>query len=831
MAKVHFRTNVLLKNIIGKDLITDDNIAVLELVKNSFDANSKRVEILFYNIQENDDATLKKEPTNKSSKIIIKDTGVGMDETDIKEKWLNIAYSEKKQKKEEFGRLLAGNKGVGRFSCDRLGQYLDIYTRKKSGQIIHLFIDWKKFEIENEKDLDIQKINLETTLLTDKEFTNKTGLQAFSNGTILEISKLRESWNATKIVGLKRQLEKLINPNQAFKKNSFDIEIIAQEYKPFDKSKEEFEKVNGSVKNKIFEKLNFRTSSIESYIDKEGETITSILRDRGNEIFTLTEKNPFKLLRDIQITIYYLNTYSKIYFTKQTGIRSVNFGSISLFINGFRIPPYGDEGDDWLGLEIRKGQGYNRYLGTREIVGRIEINDQHEQFKIISSRAGVVNNPAFQELTSTSKPFGYFYKAFRRLERFVVEGIKWDSANEDEKGLEEKVNKNTWKVSNENYLEDALTRNRRIISVINNIIDPKPKDVISLHINDEFVVEIVQEQNQKAKEELDEIMAELSSKNVATEDLNNFIEKLEKKARELGAFSKTLALYQTVPKKEAKNLGKLAEEYESKYLELVKEKEELEEKLAAEEAKRKELEEELEAEKKESLFNKKIAGTDVKEVVSLQHHIDRATEKINKNVSDLITAVNNDSSKQSILKLIDRISLESKKISSVVQFVTNANFNLKATSIKKDLNRFIREYILEVHQEYEHLKLNRQLLKVDLATDENPFVYSFRPIEVVMIIDNLFSNSYKAKAKNAFIKLRTTRNGFFEISFTDDGSGIKDTILPRIFNMGFTTTEGGAGIGLYHVKQLVEKMKGTIEVNNKIPKGVQFKILIPANES
>ena len=100
MAKAHFRTNVLLKSIIGKDLITDDNIAVLELVKNSFDANSKKVEIHLYNIEKNDDAKLKDKSTKNSSKIIIKDTGIGMNNSDLNDKWLNIAYSEKKAKKE-----------------------------------------------------------------------------------------------------------------------------------------------------------------------------------------------------------------------------------------------------------------------------------------------------------------------------------------------------------------------------------------------------------------------------------------------------------------------------------------------------------------------------------------------------------------------------------------------------------------------------------------------------------------------------------------------------------------------------------------------------------
>ena len=69
MAKVHFRTNALLKSIIGKDLITDDNIAVLELVKNSFDAGSNSVEIIFKNILKNDDPEKKKKPSETIQRV------------------------------------------------------------------------------------------------------------------------------------------------------------------------------------------------------------------------------------------------------------------------------------------------------------------------------------------------------------------------------------------------------------------------------------------------------------------------------------------------------------------------------------------------------------------------------------------------------------------------------------------------------------------------------------------------------------------------------------------------------------------------------------------
>jgi HSP90 family molecular chaperone len=159
MEQLHFKTNIQLKSIIGKDLINDDNIAVLELVKNSFDADAKRVDIIFSNLKYNDDNEVPRIAdyktinfTDKTSRVIIKDNGVGMNFTDIKDKWLNIAYSEKKSNTRQHNRMMAGAKGVGRFSCDRLGEYLNLYAKKENANTYTLLqIDWKKFEIEDEK--------------------------------------------------------------------------------------------------------------------------------------------------------------------------------------------------------------------------------------------------------------------------------------------------------------------------------------------------------------------------------------------------------------------------------------------------------------------------------------------------------------------------------------------------------------------------------------------------------------------------------------------------------------------------------------------------------
>ena len=81
-----FRANIRLKDLIGRGLILNDNVAVMELIKNAKDARSKRVEIIFENA----------ERPNPESIISIQDFGDGMSIDDIKSKWLNIAFSSKR---------------------------------------------------------------------------------------------------------------------------------------------------------------------------------------------------------------------------------------------------------------------------------------------------------------------------------------------------------------------------------------------------------------------------------------------------------------------------------------------------------------------------------------------------------------------------------------------------------------------------------------------------------------------------------------------------------------------------------------------------------------
>jgi len=829
---VSFRTNVLLKNIIGKDLITDDNIAVLELVKNSFDAGSNHVDVSFHNIQHSLD--IKTYKLENNSKIILFDTGRGMSAYDLENKWLNIAYSEKKEKREEYGRLLAGNKGVGRFSCDRLGKFLTIYTKQKDGPLIKLFIDWRKFEQIDDINLNIQDITFEILEITSMDFKKATGKDAFLHGTYLEISSLRDEWRYDDILSLKRQLERLINPNQSFKSSRFDIVLSATELTTEEDTRPDYDGINGVIRNRIFEKLNFKVTNIQSKITKDGEHIITILKDRGNSIFTLVEKNRFNLLKNIKIHIYYLNPYSKAYFTKQTGIRPVDFGSISLFINGFRIPPYGDYGDDWLGMESRKGQGRSRYLGNREVIGRIEVldneelfEDEEDIFKIISSRSGIVNNRIFSQLTKSNSPFGYYYKIFRRLERFVVEGINWDSVEErDSNKLEKEIlNNPDWDESNENYREDALTRNKRVLTVAENIIDAKQAEIVRLRINQNFIHNLIEEQNDKTTRELENIVKEIEDKNLDPEQITSFLSRINVAQKELRDFTVDVAGVGSNITDTANTLSGL-EQNADKFKALEKRLEEeriariLEvdaRKTAEEQAKK--LQADLDLEKEKNTYFRSSSRALSEDAKGLVHNMKITSKNIRSNVDTLMDKIRiKEIKEKEILRRLGIIKFNAEKALKISRLITRSNFRTQANTQVVDLVKFTEQYIGIYNDIYE----SQIIFEIDNQAQSAEKRISI--LDLSLVFDDLISNADKAGATKVNVKLSDK----LVILFSDNGNGVEEKFLDRpfeLFELGVTTTDG-SGIGLNSVKTTLSGMGANIEFsgNNFVLKGATFKI-------
>ncbi len=417
-----FKVSVAIKDLIGRELVTNKQVAILELVKNSYDAYAGTARVLFRG--ELGETT--------GWHIIVLDDGIGMTPDDIKEKWMFLGYSEKREKADAVSkggqtsrsarRSMAGRKGIGRFSCDKLGRKLSMYTKTKGGHWTTLEVNWGDFE---EKDQSIEFQTIPSQLKNEKppESLEVSGLD---HGTVLVMSGLRETWNFEDMLQLRKWLERLKDPfttdDQGFKIVIDAPMFITEEMKPERKRDDEW--VNGLIRNRLAGRLENKTTFISSSLSS-GRARTSLI-DKGKKIYELTEDlSKYQHLSMVEATmeIFYLNKNAKAIFTKTMGIQPVNYGSIMLYRNNFRIMPFGEPGDDWLRLDQRKTQGTRRFLASREMIGHISISDPHGHFEEVSSRfAGMKDQAAQQELKNY-----IIDRMIKRLEKYVVDVIKWDS--------------------------------------------------------------------------------------------------------------------------------------------------------------------------------------------------------------------------------------------------------------------------------------------------------------------------------------------------------------------------------------------------------------------
>lgn len=761
-----FKISAALKDLIGKELITDEFVAVFELVKNSFDANATKVEVIFEdNYSSNPEIP----------KIIIKDNGKGMNYDDLKNKWLFVAYSAKRLGKEnedyrdkiKTQRVFAGAKGVGRFSCDRLGRHLNLITIKDepNPKTENLVVHWEDFENADEEEfVNIKVIHKE---LTDTSYKIKSG-------TILEITGLRDDWDRKRILELKRSLVKLINPNQENDSGNFQIEIIAKDELNIDNSpnkkgekRDDWDIVNGFVNNKIFETLEIKTSNILVQISPNGEFIETTLQDRGDLIYYLKEKNPFKNLNDIHIYLFQLNRSAKVAFHKTMGMRSVEYGSVFMYKNGFRVYPYGEEGEDLLLIDRRKQQGYNRFLGTRDLIGRIEINGKQEELRETTSRdGGLVKTETYFELVD------FFYEyVLKRLEYYVVNVIRWG---------DEKIDNVTGEVLPELLPKDVKVE---ILELITGFINSK--NVIDIQYDKNFL-EIIENKQEKS------------------------VDKIVKNITKVAANSDNPELV-----KEAKKIEKAVKEIKA-------DADRDKEKAKKEESLRKETEQKLDVVTSQKNFLQSEISDDTKNLESILHHIGLTTNFIKKDIENLVKAINSNASKDELQNIVMRLSQQNEKITSFSKYFKKVNFNIHSNKLDADVISFTNEYIDNVYKLRDDLRINRELLNVIINMPKGlVHKMKFNPIDMIIVLDNLISNSYKHRAST--IELTWTKfDKSIQLSFKDDGKGIADNILDSIFDFGFTTSRRGSGIGLYHVKEIIESLNGTIEVNNKLRKGVEF---------
>ena len=762
---LQFRVSAELKNILGRDLITSPDIAILELVKNSYDAHASKVEITF-----------------KDNYLSIADNGKGMSKDDLVNKWLFVAYSAKSDGTEDnsyrakFKRHYAGAKGIGRMSCDRLARKLRLTTRSEAEHKTEVLdVDWNVFELDRQKEFDTINIPHETL------DTIPTFPLGSSTGTILEFNDLHLFWNYEDIKRLRKSLEKMINPFSGTDDN-FQIEIIAPEMIASDEeSKHPYNKVNGVIRNSIADVLKLKTTQIESRI--QDGVIRTTLTDRGVIMYEIEEENQeFLKLETASISLFYLNRAAKYNFSAKMGVTPVSYGNVFLFRNGFRILPFGEWNDDSWGVNQRLQQGYNRFLGTRELFGRVDIEtDDTDLIKEVSSRdGGLIKTEASQQLMN------YFTLIHRRLERYVV-GVLWGEGfirkdyfvNQD---LAQKARK---QLSGD---KDSDTVNH-LYSNIGSKVDFL--QLIKTLVNDKSITVI------KYNEELANIVSNPSEVDMIQAQVLDDVRRLAEKTHDTFLLNKIQDF-----EKHLEELHRQKEEAEQKAEEERKKAEAARAKAREEKQKREKAEYDRDVEVKKNRYLAATRNT-TKEVQDLIHVIlISSTNCISLMESAKYQLTDNDFN--DLRTTLDKFEYNITKINKLSKLITKADLSLLAESRLVDIQSYVQEYLTNYADS----------IKIQFNTDINEHLEKkISILDLSLILDNLISNSKKAKATELYISF-SRKGRTYVVDFTDNGEGVDLSLFTaeNIFEEGITNRRGGSGIGLSTIKDRMKKeLNGNIE--------------------
>lgn len=421
-----------LLTMLGEQLIKNERIALVELIKNSYDADSKWVKLSFCKFA--DDYSIL-----PASKIIIEDAGCGMNKTIITKHWLNPATPEKKLRKNDNrgktpgGRILQGEKGIGRFAILKLGRKIDVITRAENDSFEYLIqYDFTCYdddfleENQEAKELFIDDIKVKIIKRRPLVFNKRevdwgpTTISAPEHGTRIEISELKGAWTENKLKEVAKDIVYLqsifdragINPLASTKKDKkslpFDVKIVFNGI--FQNFRDDYiEKLldllsDNSVfriENGKFEQEKMVFSFKQNSIEKKLSLNDSILR--GLTVFRNKFGKEGEILAKRQIEcgsfsfeffIFDFSPQAQPKFKLDTEDKKIiKEHRIYLYRDGIRVYPYGDPTDDWLQIDAYRGTiSAGQFLSNDQVVGYVNITQQENpSLKDKTNREGLID--------------------------------------------------------------------------------------------------------------------------------------------------------------------------------------------------------------------------------------------------------------------------------------------------------------------------------------------------------------------------------------------------------------------------------------------------------
>ncbi len=417
---VRFSVDAGLINRLGTELVSRQETAVSELVKNAYDADAKTVSLTFVNSE------------SIGGDLVISDDGNGMTREQLIDGFMRISSSDKIDNPISpiYHRKRAGKKGIGRFAVQRLGSKLIIHTKSiECSYAYEVEINWDEYE-SNANLIEISHIIREVQ-------------PKFSKGTKLTIMNLRDKWSEASIRRIYRYVIEIMQPISLSSENilttedpgftaKFFIEENGIQTPLIDSSKDITKYAIGEFTGEI------NSSHFGSYKVKSNRLGIDFSGQIGMDPDDVN--SPFSAIKNIKYKAYYF-IYDTALIPKQhlNAIRKLaNLSAgIRLYRNGFRVLPYGEPGDDWLSFDMSSRRRSILPTHTNlSFFGFVEITDESGDFEETSSREGLLNNIAMIQLQN------FMYRAIINSVIKIAENrnIKIVSGQKkDDKGNWEKI--------------------------------------------------------------------------------------------------------------------------------------------------------------------------------------------------------------------------------------------------------------------------------------------------------------------------------------------------------------------------------------------------------
>jgi signal transduction histidine kinase len=375
-AKMRPRARII--SLIGEELISDEAVAVVELVKNAYDADASKVEIRFEG-----------ENILKPDTLVIADDGIGMTLKTILTGWFEPGtVTKRKNSISPGGRLYQGAKGVGRFAAARLAGALYLETKCEGmDDGVTVLLEWGRFDEDSY--LDEVELQYEVRPIRD-----------FDHGTKLQMMGLRKKkdWTEDDFREIHNRLSRLISPFGDVEDFSILLTIpgypdLTGEVSPHALIQKPVYALDGTLEpdGHFTGKIKYNGKTIKQFrnhhLGKKGEVVgcggfSVEFRAWDRDKLGLS---PLMLKFDLELT----------------ELRNIitQYSGVSIYRDGFRVHPYGSQGNDWLQLDNRSRQSPTTRLANNQVVAAIRLSRESNPDLIDrTTREGLVHNTAYEQL-------------------------------------------------------------------------------------------------------------------------------------------------------------------------------------------------------------------------------------------------------------------------------------------------------------------------------------------------------------------------------------------------------------------------------------------------